>query len=138
MTNFYAAANLTLIDSSVTIREKDRGILTNPTRPLQGQADYIVNLQLGYDDSQTQKGSLVYHVTGAKIREVGVLGAPDVMDEAYGELDFTYTRFWGDHLELNFKAKNLLNKLQESTQGGLDVNSYREGTNASLGVTYVF
>lgn len=138
LTNFYAAANLTLIDSSVTIREKDRGILTNPTRPLQGQADYIVNLQLGYDNSETQKGSVVYHVTGAKIREVGVLGAPDVMDEAYGELDFTYTRYWGDHLELTFKAKNLLNKMQETTQGGLDVNSYREGTNASLGLTYVF
>ncbi|MES2624048.1 MAG: TonB-dependent receptor plug domain-containing protein [Pseudomonadota bacterium] len=136
--NFYAAANLTLIDSEVTIREKDRGILTNPTRPLQGQADYIVNLQLGFDDSLNNKGSIVYHVTGEKIREVGVLGAPDVMDEAYGELDFTYTRYWGDHLEFNFKAKNLLNKWQETTQGGLDVNSFRDGTNASLGVTYVF
>ena len=137
-TNFYAGANLTLIDSKVTIRDEDRGILTNPTRPLQGQADYIVNLQLGYDDSTKQKGSLVYHVTGAKIREVGVLGAPDVMDEAYGELDLTYTRYWGDHLEMTLKAKNLLNKMQETTQGGLDVNSFREGTNASLSVTYLF
>jgi outer membrane cobalamin receptor len=136
--NFYAAANLTLIDSEVSIRQKDSGILTNPTRPLQGQADYIVNLQLGYDDSQKQKGSLVYHITGEKIREVGVLRAPDVIDEAYGELDLTYTRYWGDHLELNFKAKNLLNKMQKTTQGGLDVNSYREGTNASIGVTYIF
>jgi TonB-dependent receptor len=138
LSNFYAAANLTLIDSSVTISKEDSYILTNTSRPLQGQADYIVNLQLGYDDSDKQKGSLVYHVTGEKIREVGVLGAPDVMDEAYGELDFTYTRYWGDHVELTFKAKNLLNKMQETTQGGLDVNSYREGTNASLGVTYLF
>lgn len=136
--NFYAAANLTLIDSSVTISKDKAAILTNTTRPLQGQADYIVNLQLGYDDSDRQKGSLVYHVTGEKIREVGVLGAPDVIDQAYGELDFTYTRYWGDHVELTFKAKNLLNQLQETTQGGRDVNSYREGTNASLGLTYMF
>jgi TonB-dependent receptor len=138
LSNFYAAANLTLIDSSVTISEENSYILTNKTRSLQGQADYIINLQLGYDDSMNNKGSLVYHVTGEKIREVGVLGAPDVMDEAYGELDFTYTRYWGDHLELNVKAKNLLNKWQETTQGGLDVNSFREGTNVSLGVTYLF
>jgi TonB-dependent receptor len=136
--NVYLAANLTLIESEVAIRPENAGILTNPTRPLQGQADYIANLQLGYDDGFTQKGSFVYHITGAKIREVGILGAPDVMDEAYGELDFAYTRYWGENLELSFKAKNLLNSRQETTQGGLDVNSFREGRSASLGVTWTF
>lgn len=138
MENFYVATNLTLINSEVTIKPEDSGTLTNPTRPLQGQADFIANLQLGYDDGAVQKGSLVYHLTGEKIREVGILGAPDVMDEQYGELDLIYTRYWGDHVELNLKVKNLLNQLQETTQGGLDVNSFKEGTSASLGVTYTF
>ena len=136
--NFYVGANLTLIESEVAIRPQDSGILTNATRRLQGQAGYIANLKFGYDDGFSQKGSLVYHVTGEKIREVGVLGAPDVMDEAYGELDLTYTRYWGDHLELNLKVRNLTNQLQATTQGGLDVNSFREGRSASLGVTWNF
>ena len=138
LTNFYAATNVSLIDSTVSIRPEDSGILTNSTRPLQGQADIIGNLQLGYDDGYLQKGSLVYHLTGDKIREVGILGAPDIMDEAYGELDLVYTRYWNENLELNLKVKNLLNKMQETTQGGLDVNSFKEGTSASLGVTYSF
>ena len=138
LANFYTGANLTLIESEVTIRPEQAGIMTNPVRPLQGQANYIVNLQLGYDDAQSQKGSFVYHLTGEKIREVGVMGAPDVMDEAYGELDFTYTHYWGDHIELGFKAKNLLNKLQATTQGGMDVNSFKDGRSASLGLTYTF
>jgi TonB-dependent receptor len=136
--NFFISANLTLLKSEVNIRPQDSGIITNPTRALQGQADYISNLQLGYDDGFTQKGSFVYHVTGPKIREVGVLKAPDVIDEAYGELDFAYTRYMGDHMELSVKVKNMLNKLQATTQGGYDVNSYREGRSASLGLTYNF
>jgi len=136
--NFYVSGNLTLIESEVSIRPENSGILTNQTRRLQGQADVIGNVQIGFDDGIKQKGSLVYHLTGDKIREVGILGAPDVMDEAYGELDITYTRYMGDNLELNLKAKNLLNQLQETTQGGLDVNSFKEGTSASVGVTWTF
>ena len=136
--NFYFGGNLTLLKSEVNIRPQDSGIITNATRALQGQADYIVNLQLGYDDGFVQKGSFVYHITGPKIREVGVLKAPDVMDEAYGELDFAYTRFFGDTIELNVKVKNILNQDRETTQGGLDVNTFREGTSASLGLTYNF
>lgn len=136
--NWYVAANLTLIDSEVNIRPQDAGLVTNATRALQGQADYIFNVQLGFDDSFRHKGSMVYHITGDKIREVGILGQPDVYDEAYGELDLNYTRYLGDHWTLNFKGKNLLNRQRETTQGGFDVNSYFEGRSASLGVEYVF
>lgn len=138
MENFYTSANLTLIESDVVIRPEDSGILTNHNRRLQGQADFIANIQFGYDDGIKQKASLVYHVTGDKIREVGVLGAPDVMDEMYGELDFNYTRYWGDSLAVNLRVKNVFNQLQETTQGGFDVNSFRQGRSASLGLTYTF
>jgi len=136
--NFYVSTNFTLIRSEVSIRPEDSGIVTNTSRRLQGQADFIGNLQLGYDDGFKQKASLVYHITGDKIREVGILGAPDVMDQAYGEVDLNYTRFFGDHVELNVKVKNLTNQLQESTQGGYDMNSYQEGTSASMGLTWTF
>ena len=136
--NWFVAANLTLIDSEVSIKPEDSGLVTNTTRALQGQADYILNIQLGMDDNFRNKGSLVYHITGEKIREVGILGQPDVYDEAYGELDFNYTRIMGDHWTLNFQAKNLLNQKRETTQGGFDVNSYFEGRSASLGLEYVF
>jgi len=138
MENWYMAANATFIDSSVTIRPEDAGLVTNPTRALQGQADYIFNVQLGYDNSFGRKGSLIYHLTGDKIREVGILGQPDVYEKAYGELDFTYSQAFGDHWTANLKARNILNKQRETTQGGYDVNSFFEGRSLSLGVNYTF
>jgi outer membrane receptor for ferrienterochelin and colicin len=136
--NWYVSANLTLIDSEVTIKPEDVGLVTNATRALQGQADYIFNIQLGMDDNFRHKGSLVYHITGEKIREVGILGQPDVYDEAYGELDLNYTRYLSDHWTLNLQCKNLLNKKRKTTQGGYDVNSLFEGRSASVAVEYVF
>ena len=137
-TSFYVSANLTFIDSEVTIRPEDAGLVTNPTRALQGQADYIFNIQLGFDDQFKNKGSLVYHLTGDKIREVGILGQPDIYDEAYGELDFNYSRLVSDHWTVSFHGKNLLNQKREATQGGFDVNSLFEWRSASLGIEYVF
>jgi TonB-dependent receptor len=136
--NWFTAVNLTLIDSEVDIRPEDAGILTESNRRLQGQADYIFNLQVGYDDSFNNKGALVYHITGERIREAGVLGAPDVMDQPYGELDFNFIHTFSDNLSMSFKARNLLNNLRETTQGGLDANSYKEGRAYSLGMNYTF
>ena len=136
--NWYVATNLTLIESEVNIRPEDAGLVTNQTRKLQGQADYIFNVQLGFDDSSRSRGSLVYHITGEKIREVGILGQPDIIDQAYGELDLNYSRFIGDSWTLGFKGKNLLNRKREATQGGFDVNSLFEGRSFSVSVDYAF
>lgn len=136
--SWFTAANLTLIDSEVVIKPEDAGILTNSTRQLQGQADYIINLQLGYDDGFKHNGSIVFHQTGERIREAGVLGAPDVIDEPYGELDLNYIYTWSENLKLNLKARNLLQQKREATQGGLDANSWYEGRIYSLAMTYTF
>lgn len=136
--SWFTAANVTLIDSEVVIKPENAGILTESTRALQGQADYIANVQLGYDDGFKHRGSMVYHVTGERIREAGVLGAPDVIDEPYGELDFNYIYTMNEQWQFNAKAKNLLQQKRETTQGGLDANSWFEGRNFSLSMTYTF
>ncbi|MDT8398151.1 MAG: TonB-dependent receptor plug domain-containing protein [Pseudomonadales bacterium] len=136
--NWYVSGNLSLIESTVDIRPEDAGLLTNRTRALQGQANYIFNMQLGYDDLYRNRVSLVYNLTGEKIREVGVLGAPDVVDDAYGELDLVYTHYWNDKLTMGFKAKNLMNNSRDTTQGGLIVNGFKEGRNLSLSLNYDF
>jgi outer membrane receptor protein involved in Fe transport len=136
--SWFTAANLTLIDSEVVIKPEDAGILTSSTRQLQGQADYIINLQLGYDDGFKHNASIVFHQTGERIREAGVLGAPDVIDEAYGELDANYIYTMNEHLRLNLKARNLLQMDREATQGGLDANTWIEGRVFSVAMTYTF
>lgn len=136
--NWFVSANLTLLDSEVIIKPENAGILTEPTRQMQGQADYIANIQLGYDDGFAHKGSVVLHVTGDRIREAGVLGAPNVIERAYPELDLNYVWTINEHLAMNVKARNVLQKERRSTQGGLDVNSWIEGRDYSLSLTYTF
>jgi outer membrane receptor for ferrienterochelin and colicin len=80
----------------------------------------------------------VFHQTGERIREAGVLGAPDVIDEAYGELDANYIYTMNEHLRLNLKARNLLQMDREATQGGLDANTWIEGRVFSVAMTYTF
>ncbi|MEY4642320.1 MAG: hypothetical protein RLZZ227_2314, partial [Pseudomonadota bacterium] len=136
--NWFASANLTLLDSEVIIKPENAGILTEPTRQMQGQADFITNLQIGYDDSFKHMGSLVLHMTGDRIREAGVLGAPNVIERAYPEIDLNYVLTVNEHLDLNLKARNLLQRERRSTQGGYDVNSWIEGRDYSLSLTYTF
>lgn len=136
--SWYASANLTLLDSEVIIKPENSGILTETTRQMQGQADRILNMQLGYDDGFRHNGSLVFHMTGDRIREAGVLGAPNIIEREYPELDFNYIWTLNEHLQFNVKARNLLQRERRSTQGGLDVNSWIEGRDYSLSMTYTF
>jgi len=136
--SWFTSANLTLLDSEIIIKPENSGILTESTRKMQGQADYILNMQFGYDDGFKHNGSLVYHLTGDRIREAGVLGAPNIIERAYAELDFNYIWTVSENLSFNVKARNLLQQKRRSTQGGLDSNSWIEGRDYSLSMTYTF
>ena len=59
--DIYIQANASLIDSDVTIAEKDLGVLTSSSRPLQGQSEYLFNLQIGYEPIDGTTATLLYH-----------------------------------------------------------------------------
>jgi outer membrane receptor protein involved in Fe transport len=136
--SWWMSANLTLLDSEVVVAPENAGIMTESTRAMQGQADYIANMQIGFDDGFRHNGSLVFHMTGERIREAGVLGSPNVLERSYPELDFNYIWTMNENLQFNVKARNLLQRERRSTQGGLDVNSWIEGRDYSLSMTYTF
>ena len=134
--NFYVSGNASYIQSEVTI---DPGtILTNSSRPLQGQSDWLFNGQIGYDSFSGLTATLLYHYFGERIYEVGILGAPDLMEEPHGELDFVMSKEFGDNWKLNIKAQNLFDDRKKITQGGYVTTGYFEGRAASLKVEYQF
>ena len=81
---------------------------------------------------------MLYHYFGERIYEVGILGAPDLIEEPHGELDLVLIREFGDHWKLNIKAQNLLDERKEITQGGFVATGYNEGRKASLKLEYRF
>ncbi|MYF00445.1 MAG: TonB-dependent receptor [Gammaproteobacteria bacterium] len=136
--NIYLQANVSFIDSSVEISEENRGIVTNLSRPLQGQSDWLFNFQAGYEPFTGTTATLLYHYFGERITEVGIEGAPDLYEQPFGELNFNFIRELNDNWKIQFKGRNLLDERSEITQGGLISTAYNMGRQFSFQVDYTF
>ena len=140
MSGLYIESNLSFIDSNVQLGDES-GELTNADRPLQGQAPWIVNLTLGYENLVTQtSANLLFNMAGEFIFNVGTQGIPDAYVQPVPTLDFVYKKafFRGreDNLHLAVKVKNILNPDVEVLRGGELERSYNKGTTISAQLKY--
>ena len=146
---FVLNANLSLIDSSVTLFGADETAADVPVtgsrqiarlyaneRRLTGQSDVLGNLILAYSDyDRGIESSLAYNYTGERIVLVGAENAPDIVEDARGQLDFLVRylfELFDTPLELEFKARNLLDDDVLWQQGGLLYERYDMGVSYSL------
>ncbi|MEZ5492230.1 MAG: TonB-dependent receptor [Gammaproteobacteria bacterium] len=136
--DFYVQANVAYIDSSVNIAPEDQGVLTTTNRPLQGQSDLLFNFQLGYEPYSGTTATLLYHYYGDRIAEVGIEGAPDLIEEDFGELNLVFIRELNDNWRVTAKARNILDERFEITQGGRISTAYNKGREFSFQVDYRF
>jgi TonB-dependent receptor len=136
--DFYVQGNISFIDSLVSIRQSDLGSLTSSSRPLQGQSDVLFNVQIGYEPYSGTTATLLYHYFGDRIDSVGIEGAPDLIQEGYGELNFIFIKELNRNWQVTAKAKNILDARSEITQGSLLTNGFNLGREASIQVQYRF
>ncbi len=136
--DFYVQANVSFIDSEVSISPENQGVLTTLTRPLQGQSDWLFNFQLGYEPMAGTTATLLYHYFGERIAEVGIETAPDLVEQPFGELNFIFIRDLTDELSMTFKAKNITDERSQITQGGFETTGYNRGREVSLQLEYTF
>jgi outer membrane receptor protein involved in Fe transport len=117
---FGLSGNYTYIHSAVTtlklIQQKDQagnttGILTDQTRPMQGQSNHIANLSLLYKDTKSGlDAQLSFVYTGKRISVVSSYYGLDQWQRANSQLDFSLNKSFNDHRIVIFiKATNLLN-----------------------------
>jgi outer membrane receptor protein involved in Fe transport len=72
-----AFANVTLMQSEITLGDSARASLTNASRAMVGQAPWVVNTGLTYaPGSGTTSATLLYNVVGPRITTAGVTPAP--------------------------------------------------------------
>lgn len=146
--NFKLGSNVTLLRSQVDITEGElRLIRTNDpgasaTRPLYGQAPYIVNTYLNYENADNRLSStLSYNVSGPRLAVVGLSGTPNVFEQARSMLDFNVRKGLGERWAVKFSASNLLNAefrlSQEFKEMEYVYQSYKTGRNFSLSFTYL-
>jgi len=131
----FVQGNLSIIDSEVTL--DDPGIATNKVRDLQGQADELFNLLVGYD-GERHDVTAALNYTGERLNAVGTQGLPDVIEESRIQLDVGYGYRWNESLTLDFNVENLLDDEIERTQGGEALEGFEPGVDFTVGASYRF
>jgi hypothetical protein len=145
---FNMTFNTALIASAVDLGSKSAGQSNN--RPMQGQAPYIINGGLNYED--TDKGiqvSAMYNVVGRRILFVGYEGYNDIYVMPRHTLDLNITKTFAEKLQVRVGVSDILNNanllLQDGNQDGkFDrvndqvIQSFKPGVLYSVGVSYKF
>ncbi len=151
---FNFVLNASLIKSRVQLDASD---LRNqnfalPSRPLQGQSPYVVNVGLFYqDDDNRWQVSGQYNVIGPRIAFAGDLDQnPTIIDLPRHVVDLAVTKGFGSHFEVRAGVQNLLNQQVRmyydfDRSGKIDGNEegkafarYQRGVYSTLGLTYRF
>jgi outer membrane receptor protein involved in Fe transport len=134
-----AILNYTYVDSQIEI-DPAQTILTNPSRPLAGQPEQVVNAVLEWAARGGDTGvRLLYNLTGDKVASGGALGLPDVIEEERATLDLVWRQGLGRRLSglgLKLSATNLLAEERLWTQGGEVFRLYDSGRSFGISVSY--
>jgi outer membrane receptor protein involved in Fe transport len=141
-------ANVSLIDSEVTLGAELEELLRASDRPLQGQSGFIVNSGIFYDDKANNfQFNIAYNVIGKRILLVGAGAIPDTYEMPRNVIDMNVSKGLTDKLLVRFGVKDLLNQefllLQDGREdGNFDrVNDqifrrFKPGSVFTLGLSY--
>ncbi len=141
----FVSGNVSYIDSEVELDDDSIRLEGEDSigRDLQGQSPWLANLQLGYDDYQDQqKFTLLVNFYDDRIYRVtrGGNNGPEY-EKGRISVDFTYEKTFErleDSVVLKVKLKNILDEPFEKERNDQIIESYKEGTSLSLGLSYEF
>jgi hypothetical protein len=139
--DLYVASNVAFIRSQIDLGANP-GAATSTKRALQGQAPYVVNAQIGYDDTVRRNlgttVTLLYNITGPWIAQAGRFNAPDTFQEPFHQLDITFSQRLPMGFLLTARALNLLDPTIDRTQGGRLSQRFRLGRAIAVGLQWGF
>lgn len=140
---FFVKANGSYINSEVVRSPEKFNFITNLVGRLQGQSDYIANVQVGFDNLDIgERLNLILNYQGDRIFRLGTSRRPDLIEEQPLELNLLYSRdieFAGGRIiTATFKARNILNERPVRKQGTEIAESFNIGRTFSLGFRYEF
>ena len=140
--------NFSLVRSTVDIPEEEMIIIrasdpsASPTRPLEGQSPFLLNLSAGYENHDLRTTvSVFYTVFGDRLVAVTQGATPDVFEKGRGDLSATFSQHLPGNLRLKLIAKNLLGADFRQTQTfkgrEYDYVYYSQGRILSVGLSYL-
>jgi outer membrane receptor protein involved in Fe transport len=124
-------SNATLIDSKVNLYPTVSRTGSSE-HPLQGQADYLVNLGLGYVVPGRLDATVLANSIGKRLRALGYEPLPDMYDQAYTSMDAALNLMLFRNARVKMTARNLLDPTIQRLQGEREVSSYKSGRTYSI------
>ncbi|MBR9998661.1 MAG: TonB-dependent receptor [Cyclobacteriaceae bacterium] len=153
--NFSINGNFTYVRSYLKMTETEFnsrkgfekvGETISDTREMAGQAPYIINAGLAYDNPKTGfDAGVFYNVKGATLTVVGGGLFPDVYSQPFHSLNFNLNKSIGasEKMYINISVSNILNDVREefyTAYNAMDQIFYRysPGTEFGIGFRYNF
>ena len=156
VTNFFLGGNLTIVKSSLEMADREYnarkgyekdGQTIERTRQMSGQAPYMVNMGLSYENSELGfDGGLFYNVNGPTLVVVGGGLFPDVFSEPFHSLNFNLNKGLGlpqKKFTLTVNVSNILADVKENFYKGYKAqkqyySKFNPGTSFGFGIKYSF
>ncbi len=138
----FLSGNVSYIDSAVSLAAKSLQLegADSAGRALQGQSEYLANLQVGYDHIPSdQKLTLLVNFFDDRIYRVarGAALGP-VVESGRAVVDMNYENGLSERWSLKVKLKNITNEAVSYTQNDRVIESYEVGTSISASLSYQF
>ena len=138
--NFSFIGNASFIHSKVEI---SNNLFQQANRALQGQAPYILNLGLYYDNYNLGfNASLTYNKVGQRISKVGTAQLGNTLEKPVDLIDLSVSKTLFDLFTLKLAIKDLLNQdrlqIQQAPAPYGDIVAERErmGRDITIGLSY--
>ena len=136
----FVNGNITFIDSAVTLGAKSlqlEGAGSNG-RQLQGQSEYLANLQIGYDHypSEQKVTLLVNYFDDRIFRTARGAALGPVVEVGRTLVDMNYEKSFSEQWTVKLKLKNLTDEPVSYTQNNNLIEVYEVGTSISLSLDY--
>jgi len=115
--------------------------ITNNSRQLLGQASYVVNAALEYQNTTWGVWRLLYNTVGPYIVAAGVDHLDDIKQQSRNQLDAVWLKEIAPFdlpLTAKVAVENILNDRYLQTQGDLVTNRYRTGATFKFGISYTY
>jgi len=141
ISNFSMVANITFIRSEVYFESKGSSNFQQTERPLQGQADYIFNIGLYYDDFKLGlNSSLTYNRVGERIAQVGYADIGNIIEQPFDLVDFNISKKVFNNFSLRLTVNDILNQdklfIQETNYGDQVSSSINTGRTFKFSINY--
>ncbi len=134
--SLFVQGNFTLMNSELVAGER-ADAPTNSIRSLAGASDYVVNLMLGFDSfNGKHSATLSYNVFGERLFAAGRRGSPDLIEQPFNSLDFTWSWYPTEQVDVRLRARNLLDQSVLLKQAGTTVFSEKPGLTLDLTVNW--